>query len=64
MPQNPRGKRDKGERSVPGSYTVPEEASAGPPLDPDLSRVAGAWPALPELIRRAILALVESGRGT
>jgi hypothetical protein len=33
-----------------------------PPLDPDLSRVAAAWPALPEPIRRAILALVESGR--
>jgi hypothetical protein len=29
-------------------------------IDPDLARIAGAWPTLPEPIRRAILALVES----
>ena len=28
--------------------------------DPDLQRVAAAWPELPDAIRRAILALVES----
>jgi len=32
------------------------------PTDPDLARVAVAWPALPETIRRAILALVETPR--
>jgi hypothetical protein len=31
--------------------------------DPDLARVAEAWPALPEAIRRAVLALVESAIG-
>jgi hypothetical protein len=30
------------------------------PLDPDLARVVKAWTALPEAIRRAMLALVES----
>jgi hypothetical protein len=28
--------------------------------DPDLARILQAWPTLPEPIRRAILALVES----
>ena len=31
-----------------------------PEIDPDLQRVASAWPALPEHIRRAILALVAT----
>ncbi len=31
-------------------------------IDPDLARVIDAWPELPEAIRRAMLALVESGR--
>jgi hypothetical protein len=30
--------------------------------DPDLARILDAWPTLPAPIRRAILALVESGR--
>lgn len=30
---------------------------------PDLARVIDLWPALPEAIRRAILALVESSTG-
>ena len=30
------------------------------PIDPDLTRIAAAWPALPEPIRRAVLALVDS----
>jgi hypothetical protein len=30
--------------------------------DPELARLVDAWPALPEPIRLAILALVESGR--
>jgi len=37
-----------------------------PPLapDPDLTRVVTAWPALPEHIRAAILALVGGGDKT
>jgi hypothetical protein len=31
--------------------------------DPDLARVAEAWPNLPEVIRRAVLALVSSQAG-
>jgi hypothetical protein len=34
-----------------------------PPIDPDLLRVAQAWPALPDAIRRAVLALVGSAAG-
>ncbi|HLN26305.1 MAG TPA: hypothetical protein VK395_01020 [Gemmataceae bacterium] len=30
--------------------------------DPDLARVLAAWPILPEHIKAAILALVETGR--
>jgi hypothetical protein len=32
------------------------------PLDPALQRILDAWPTLSEPIRRAMLALVESGR--
>jgi hypothetical protein len=32
------------------------------PADPALARVMAAWPDLPKPIRRAVLALVESGR--
>jgi hypothetical protein len=28
--------------------------------DPDLTRIVGAWPTLPEPIRRAMLALIET----
>jgi hypothetical protein len=35
---------------------------AGPETDPDLARIIAAWPTLPEPIRRAMLALVETGR--
>ncbi len=31
-----------------------------PKIDPDLARVIDTWPALPEPIRRAILALIGS----
>ena len=31
-------------------------------FDPDLARIVGAWPTLPEPIRRAMLALVEAIR--
>ena len=30
-------------------------------IDPTLARIVDAWPKLPEAIRRAMLALVESG---
>jgi hypothetical protein len=33
------------------------------PIDPDLARVVTAWPELPEAIRRAVLALVNSTAG-
>jgi hypothetical protein len=29
-------------------------------IDPDLIRIVGAWPTLPEPIRRAVLALIEA----
>jgi hypothetical protein len=45
-----------------GESTCPDTPEATP-LDPDLARVAAVWPELPEPIRRAILALVESGGG-
>jgi hypothetical protein len=32
------------------------------PIDPLLARIIDAWPALPEPIRRAMLALAESGQ--
>jgi hypothetical protein len=40
----------------------PENATSQAPSDPNLAAVVAAWPDLPEAIRRAVLALVESGR--
>ena len=44
----------------------PYRACAKPPdaeaPDPALARIIRAWPELPEPIRRAMLALVESGK--
>jgi hypothetical protein len=37
------------------------ESGARVPADPDLTRLVAAWPALPEPIKRAVLALVGSG---
>jgi hypothetical protein len=34
--------------------------TATPEIDRDLARILDAWPSLPEAIRRAILALVET----
>ena len=31
--------------------------------DPDLGKLVAAWPALPEAIRRAILAMVDAAKG-
>jgi hypothetical protein len=33
-----------------------------PPADPDLARVVDAWPALPDHIKAAVLALVGAAR--
>jgi hypothetical protein len=33
-------------------------------IDPDLVRIIDAWPALPEPIRRAMLALISAGIGS
>jgi hypothetical protein len=32
------------------------------PIDPALARIVAAWPTLPEPIRKAMLALAESGK--
>jgi hypothetical protein len=32
------------------------------PNDPDLARIAAAWATLPEVIKRAMLALVDSAK--
>lgn len=34
----------------------------GPPSDPALAHIIDAWPTLPEPIRKAMLALAESGK--
>lgn len=34
------------------------------PTDPDLARLAAAWPTLPEPIRAAVRALVDAARPT
>jgi hypothetical protein len=39
-----------------------EGAAKSGAVDPDLSRLLSAWPTLADPIRRAILALVESGK--
>jgi hypothetical protein len=44
-----------------GNLTSASAAKSGA-VDSDLGRIADAWPTLPEPIRRAILALVESVR--
>src|SRR5262249_39215355 len=50
------------DRFVPGSYTLAEKSLSGKAItDLNLSRVIEAWPALPEPIRRAVLALITSG---
>jgi hypothetical protein len=46
-------------RRVAHEGTNPPPAAAS--ADPDLARVLAAWPGLSQALRRAILALVESG---
>jgi hypothetical protein len=54
-------------KSQKGPSLAPEVApSISPPagpVDPDLVRMLDAWPGLPDPIRRAIVALVESVTG-
>jgi hypothetical protein len=49
---------------TPREIALPEvggaESGALTPTDPDLSRLVTAWPTLPEPIKRAVLALVDS----
>jgi hypothetical protein len=50
-------------REIPGKTALPEPGGAksgAPAADPDLTRILDAWPTLPEPIRRAILALIET----
>jgi hypothetical protein len=49
-------------RQVPAARTRPLPNAAE--TDPDLARVVEAWPALPQAIRRAMLALVGSAPAT
>jgi hypothetical protein len=35
-------------------------AAPTPEADPDLARIVATWPMLPEPIRRAVLALIET----
>ena len=44
--------------------TVVPSARGGPSLPPDLARVVAVWPNLPEAIRAAIAALVQTAGGS
>jgi hypothetical protein len=46
-----------------GESPLPGAAQSGA-VDADLARVVVAWPDLPDVIRRAMLALIASGRQT
>ena len=46
--------------ATPSADTTPRPDRALTKPDPDLARVVAAWPALPEPLRRAVLALVDS----
>jgi len=49
------------ERRRPRLDQQSEETNAADlPADAELARVVAAWPELPELIRRAVLALIDS----
>jgi len=51
-------------REIPGNTALPEqggaESGALTIADAELARLVAAWPTLPEPIRRAVLALVNS----
>ncbi len=48
--------------TIPAQDSAPENPPYTP-TDPDLARVVSAWPALPDPIRRAMLALIETSKG-
>lgn len=50
-----------GAAALPGRNLPPEDGTSAA-ADPDLARVALAWPDLPAHIKAAVLALVEAGR--
>jgi len=45
-------------RRQPESSQKPSEVK----IEPDLARIMAVWPMLPEPIRRAVLALIDSAR--
>jgi hypothetical protein len=45
------------------SKQAPDSPALAPSTDIDLVRIMDAWPTLPDLIRRAILALVSTANG-
>jgi hypothetical protein len=47
----------------PHPAPAPAQSSRWETMDPNLSRVVEAWPALPEPIRRAVLAVIAAGTG-
>ena len=53
-------KQDNDLRQADGTLTARLQENA----DPDLARVVAAWPALPEHIKAAVLALVRTAGGT
>lgn len=57
--ESPHVARDRGTSSGPGD-TEPADEPTG--LAPELAELVRAWPTLPEPIRRAMLALVDSAR--
>jgi hypothetical protein len=60
-----KGKLDKDVTETPPEtlpYSLSRKSQNPFSKDRDLVRLVDAWPALPEAIRRAILALVESSR--
>jgi hypothetical protein len=50
----------KSQGATGGGAKSGADSTAPSPADPDLARIVAAWPALPEPIRRAILALIET----
>ena len=57
-PQSTGPKQDTDKCPEPLAYSLARKTEN----DRDLARIVDAWPSLPEPIRRAMLALVESGR--
>jgi hypothetical protein len=59
-PQTPRHNPKTDKASCSGAQPG---CSAGCSDDPQLARVVGAWPSLPEPIRRAVLAMIDAAAG-